>query len=131
MAMIQRKTPLKRSGKPLKRAPVKKRRTGKPRRGPNGIPAEEWRNPGYLDYLRVMGTCVVCPSLKLSNFCDPCHGPVNGMRSKGPDAGAIPMCRYHHEEQTRIGWDEFERVYGFERAFAASVWWIEYQAWKG
>ena len=45
--MISRRTPLKRST-----TPIRKRRPGKPRRGPANVPELEWRNPGYLRFLR-------------------------------------------------------------------------------
>ncbi len=107
---------------PLKRTPVKRRRKGT-RRGPAGIPPEQWRNPAYLEFLRENGRCVVChlPG------CDPCHGPVNGTSSKGPDASAIPMCRREHDEQTRIGWPAFEKLHGIDREREALIWWTAFQ----
>lgn len=142
--MIRRRAPLKRSTKPLKRTaiarstkPVRKRRPGPPRRGPADVPAEQWRNPDFLDFLRNEGKCYACSvqdhrlrdqicSQLGRGFryqCDPMHGPPNGRSQKGPDAGAIPGCWPHHKEQTTIGWTAFEAKYGFSREVEARVWW--------
>lgn len=124
-----RRTPLKRSTKPIPR------RRAKPRRGP-------LRDPGYLAFLREEGKCIACMmrlgetyvrgTLKLirPGNCDPAHGPVNGMRSKGPDNEAMPLCRQHHEEQTSLGWPGFEAEYGFDRAREADAWYKAYEIWK-
>jgi hypothetical protein len=58
--------------------------------------------------------------------CDPMHGPVNGMRSKGPDAECIPGCRDCHNEQTEIGWPAFEAKYKFSREEVAREWWARF-----
>ena len=108
------------------RIPIKKRRAGV-RRGPVGVPSEKWRNSRYLKFLREFGYCAVCAS----SGCDPCHGPVNGMSSKGPDAEAIPMCREHHNEQTRLGWPKFEDAHGFDRKTIARLWWNSFILQKG
>lgn len=118
-----RRTPLKRSQKPIAR------RRKKPRRGP-------MRDLGYLAFLREEGQCWPCwkngllSVIKSRNRCDPMHGPINGMRSKGPDSEAIPGCRRHHEEQTSIGWPAFESKYGFDRAKEAATWYAAYQIWR-
>jgi hypothetical protein len=129
--VIQRRNPLKRS---TKRIPT---RRAKPRRGPLSIPPEEWRNPAYRQFLREEGRCVACPSADytmlrkyLTVQCDPAHGPPNGKGSKGPDAGCIPLCRAHHEEQHQMGWPAFEAQYGFNREREAAAWWKAFQIWK-
>lgn len=120
-----------------KRKKIKAKRSGT-RRGPNAIPPDQWRNPKYItwlaDRLCVACTCEVRIAAKFGDGrrsshdqfsypSDPCHGPVNGTSSKGPDAGAIPMCRRHHDEQHSVGWRMFERVYEFSRAGEAVVFW--------
>lgn len=134
----------------LKRSPIRKRRPGKPRRGPAGVPPEEWRNPKYLRFLREQGKCLPCERrgitedflIDVATTCsnrgvallaerrllyrhhiDPMHGPPNGRGQKGPDAGAIPGCRYHHDEQTNMpgGWPAFEEKYSFSRAKEAEA----------
>ena len=109
------------------RKPIKKRRSGGPRKGPADVPPEMWRNPGYLEFLRSEGFCAVCAY----TFCDPCHGPTNGTSSKGPDAEAIPMCRLHHSEQTASTWPQFEKRYKINRAAIARVWWNKFMESKG
>ena len=111
---------------------MRKRRKGT-RRGPASIPPEEWRNPGYRRFLREDGWCFVCSLLvsrgdpmPLDTECDPAHGPTLGMSMKGPDSGCIPLCRRHHDEQTKIGWPMFERGYGFDRERVSAVWWAAY-----
>lgn len=144
--MIQRRQPLKRtalkrSTKPIQRTAVRKRRPGPPRRGPSDIPAEKWRNPGYLKFLRAEGRCVACSRKDhrlrdqiceqlgrgFSYSCDPMHGPPNGKSQKGPDAEAIPGCSAHHRLQTEIGWTAFEERFQFSRKAEAAIWWARYQ----
>lgn len=42
---------------------------------------------------------------------DPCH--IKTLKSGGPDAefNIVPMCRQHHVEQHKIGWDSMRRKY--------------------
>lgn len=149
--VIARRTPLRRSSKPIARGKrPRARRPGKPRRGPANIPAEEWRNPAYLQFLREEGRCVACLAedfreVLLSNFgqfsrkfsraprgvCDPMHGPPNGTSQKGPDSCAIPGCREHHEEQTRIGWPAFEEKYHFSRELEARAYFAAFTLLQG
>ena len=107
---------IRRTG-PISRLTPPKKRRSKPRRA--GVD----RDPGYLAWLRER-SCVACkltgctgrahnPGNWASVTIDPAHGPVNGMRSKGPDSGAIPLCRHHHEEQHQIGWPAFQQKYSF------------------
>ena len=118
---------IRRTG-PISRLTPPKKRRSKPRR----VGVE--RNPGYLAWLRHECKCVAClcvgrrrldseeAARTYANMpCDPMHGPPNGLGSKGPDSGAIPGCRYHHEEQTKIGWPAFEEKYGFSREKEASA----------
>jgi len=90
-----------------------------PRRGPATIPPEEWRNASYRQFLREECRCVVCHRFG----CDPAHGPANGTSSKGPDAGCIPLCRAHHDEQTGIGWPAFEQRHRIDREREAEAHW--------
>lgn len=120
MVAIPRRKPLKRSTEPIAR------KRAKPRRGP-------MRDPGYLQFLREEGTCITrCGEGRgiYGTWCDPAHGPVNGMRSKGPDREAVPLCRFHHEMQTSLGWPAFERRYSLDRAAEAKVWYAAYLIWK-
>lgn len=91
------------------------------------------RNRGYLDFLRSEGKCAVSCGAgrgERGEWCDPAHGPVNGMRSKGPDNEAIPLCRFHHELQTSLGWSEFEVRYQINRQREAQAWYGAYLIWK-
>lgn len=120
-----RKTPLKRT--PLKRSskPINAKRS-KPRR------VSVFRSRAYLDWLKTQ-QCVVTrlhgfpmeiidkPHLhRKTRIVDPAHGPPAGLRIKGPDNEAVPLTRYFHEEQTRIGWEAFERKYSFSRVKLAA-----------
>lgn len=116
---------IRRTG-PISRLTPPKKRRSKPRR----VGVE--RNPGYLAWLRER-FCVACVALRgeatrweklpkpVPVCSDPAHGPVNGMRSKGPDSGAIPLCRHHHIEQHQIGWPAFQAKYGFSREKEAAA----------
>lgn len=95
------------------------------------LTVDEWRNPAYRAYLRENGYCAACMKIAamiaFGRRIDPAHGPVNGMRQKGPDCECIPLCRHHHQEQHRIGWAAFEVKYGFSRAAQAKLWWQSFQ----
>jgi hypothetical protein len=129
--VIQRRTPLKRGPAPARTKRPNPTRT-KPRRGP-------MRNPEYLLFLRAECGCVACRvgsgaserktiviGTEWGGVIDPAHGPVNGRGSKGPDCEAISLCRFHHSEQHKIGWIEFEKKYGFYRAKEASAFYAAY-----
>lgn len=118
--MIKRRTPVKRSTRPIPR------KRAKPRRGP-------LRDPGYLAFLREEGYCAVALGFTgrwTHGRCEAAHGPVNGMRSKGPDNGAIPLCSEHHREQHQLGWPAFEAKHHMNRAETAKMWYTAYQIWK-
>jgi hypothetical protein len=84
------------------------------------------RDSAYLAFLRTEGYCIVCSRMP----AEPCHGPVNGMSSKGPDNGCVPMCRRCHEEQHSIGWPAFEVRRMVSRERSAKVWRTVYLSWK-
>ena len=122
--MTRQRQPLKRSPLPDRTsAPLRKR--AKPRK------VSVLRDRGYLDWLRDECRCVVCVILKMcyrdrrcasgSMPIDPAHGPSAGMRLKGPDNEAIPLCRDHHNEQHQIGWPLFEAKYKFSREKEAAT----------
>jgi hypothetical protein len=112
-----KRTPLKRSGLPARRTPIKAKRS-KPRR------TTVLRDREYLDWL----TCAVCEACVAQSavsdmkpgwsrvWCDPAHGPSSGTGVKGPDSGAIPLCREHHTEQHQIGWKAFQSKWKLSRA---------------
>lgn len=132
--------PAMEGGSVTRTTPIPRRRS-KPRRGP-------LRDRKYLRFLRYQGFCVVCfPYDHASSWSDsdtfarclgtsedweidPCHGPVNGMGSKGPDNEAVPMCRRHHRQQTRLGWECFEHRCAIDRKAKAAEWWEAYQESK-
>ena len=120
-----------RQRQPIKRTALKARTSAPPRKRAEPRKVLVLRDRGYLDWLRDECRCVVCVILKMcyrdrrcasgSMPIDPAHGPVNGRGSKGPDNEAIPLCRYHHEEQHRLGWPAFESKYGFSREKEAAA----------
>lgn len=122
-----KRSPLPRSTKPLKRTPIA--RGTKPIKAKRVKPRKVsvLRDRKFLDWLKSQ-RCVVTllrgfplaivnmPHLHWkANVVDPAHGPPAGMRVKGPDNEAIPLTRYYHEEQTRLGWPAFEEKYAFSR----------------
>ena len=118
---------IRRSTKPIARNVRPKPRRATPRR------VSVDRNPAYLDFLRTYAKCSVSHPVHRTvslGRCDPAHGPVNGMGSKGPDSGAIPLCRLHHEEQHRLGWPAFEAKYGIDREKEAAAFHALYLIWR-
>lgn len=116
----KRKTPLPRSSRPIPRRRSKPRRTS------------IMRDRKYLDWL-VFRHCACCPLRILwaeHGHCDPAHGPPAGMRIKGPDNGAIPLCRHHHDEMHRLNWGPFEAKYRFAREREAALHYEVYLLWK-
>ncbi len=106
------------------------------------------RCPEYLAWLRTECKCVACELTRkvlaaagfspgsgfkitpYSTVIDPAHGPVNGLHSKGPDDGAIPLCRYHHDEMERLRWPAFEAEYEFNREHEAKTHFAAFLIWK-
>lgn len=131
-----KRTPLPPRSASLVRSPVKRKRT-KERRGP-------FRCRAYLDWISAECRCMACAYMNCwadvrserlahSPFrvggrkIDPAHGPVNGGSSKGPDDGAIPLCRHHHDQQHALGWPAFEAKYGFSREKEAAAHFAAFQ----
>lgn len=127
-----RRTPLKRSTKPIPK------RRAKPRRGP-------MRDPEYRAFLSIDGSCVACcmklrvmgwrdPIRLPTELCDPCHTENGGMRMKGPDSSCAPLCRVHHDEYDgrrklpngEVGRLAFEAYYGVDMKAVAKAWWDLY-----
>jgi len=100
-----KRTPLKRSTKPIPR------RRAKPRRGP-------LRCPAYRQWLKDR-RCSVCPATP----SDPAHTANNGTGSKGPDSSCAPLCRVHHREYD-AGRKKFEAKYGIEMRTVAGAFWF-------
>lgn len=103
-------------GKPAR--PIKAKRA-KPRK------TTVMRDRKYLDWLKTRA-CVVCAvvhggMLRYGGGCDPAHGHSAGMRVKGPDKDAIPLCRRCHSEQHSIGWTDFEAKYKIDREREAAI----------
>ena len=118
----------------IARSPIPRRRS-KPRR------VRVVRDRTYLDFLKSEGRCGVCtfhgyPKTEvvirygLWKIIDPAHFVPNGLSSKGADDQAIPLCRAHHDEQTRLGWPNFCLKYGFDREHEVKVWNSLYLIWK-
>jgi Putative HNHc nuclease len=105
--------------KPRKR-PVKAKRAT-PRRAKN-------RCPGFLVYLRRRRMCRV----GLGRVWG-CYGPVeaahvHARRNGGDVSNAVPLCRYHHAEQHRIGVKSFAAKYGLDLEALARRYWEDYLA---
>ena len=118
---------IRRSTKPIARnVRPKAKPTGKRR-------VSVTRCPKYLAWLKGR-RCVACyqevrgeaPITVASWIIDAAHGPVNGGSSKGPDDGAISLCRFHHQEQHLMGWTAFQVMYGFSRATEAKAHYTAY-----
>lgn len=125
------KKPLERSTKPLKRTPIKRSTTQVNRRRPG--PARRVSvvrdTPYKIDLVSREGCSVGNQIHRIASRgkCDPAHGPVNGMSSKGGDDGIITLCRLHHEEQHALTWPVFEAKYGIDRAAIAAEHYARYK----
>ncbi len=117
-------------GRPAKTVKAKR---AKPRR------VSVMRDRDYLNWLRDQ-RCVVTkkcgypiavtmrPHLHWkTTIVDPAHGPPAGRGMKGPDNEAIPLTRYYHDEQTKLGWAAFEAKYGIDREKEAAAHWALYK----
>ncbi len=108
----------------MKRMAVKKRRTGKPRRGP-------MRDAGYRRWLsnRICAVTILAEREDCRDIfpCDPAHTENNGMGSKGPDSSCVPLCRKHHREYD-AGRKAFEKKYGLDMKAIAKEYYAAYGA---
>jgi hypothetical protein len=90
---LRRRVPLPRGLPPIRRTPVRKKRT-LARRGPD-------RSPEYLAWIRTLG-CVVCSSVSEGlTVVEAAHTNVLGARGMGQktsDFSAVPLCAGHHRE---------------------------------
>lgn len=105
------------------RTPVRRRRLGKPRRGP-------LRCKKYRDWceLELCSVGLLRGSESCSKFiwqCDPAHTKNNGMSSKGPDSSCVPLCRKHHLEYD-AGRKKFEKKYSVDMKTIAAQYWARY-----
>jgi hypothetical protein len=88
--------------------------------------------PGFLQWVRGRN-CLACPGQT-----PVCNGKVEaahvdyagdkGVGTKVSDRFAVPLCNFHHSEQHRLGWQEFERRFGFSGIDAAAYLW---KHWPG
>jgi len=96
------------------------------------------RDRDYLEWLNGQ-ICVACrlqyPEADLRYLartaCVPAHGPSAGMRVKGPDNEALPLCCGHHYTQHAIGYERFELKYGFYWRAIAKEHYARYLKEKG
>jgi hypothetical protein len=98
----------------IRRTAVKKRRTGKPRRGP--LRCKDYRK--WVVYF----CCVVCGGWPT----EAAHTQNNGMGSKGPDSSCAPLCSKHHREYD-AGRKAFEEKYNIDVKRHAADFWARYQ----
>jgi hypothetical protein len=113
--VIPRKKPLKRSTKPIKRSPVRTRRTKPRRRAGACRPYLDWLKEqpcgitGMLTGFLIEGRVGLVGRL-LRVHVDPAH--VRTKRLGGDLYNAISLARHLHEEQHQIGIPAFEAKYG-------------------
>ena len=95
------------------------------------------RDRGYLDFLKEQ-KCIILSREEwhpveclFAESRDPAHGPVNGRGSKGGDARAISLCRFHHQEShPDRAKKAFCEKYGFDWMREAAALYAVYQIWK-
>ena len=90
------------------------KRTRPKRRGP-------LRCKKYRIWLHTQA-CQICHS----RFTEACHTANNGMRSKGPDSGCLPLCRLHHAEYDH-GRRAFEAKYELDMRQIAAAYWVTFE----
>lgn len=130
----KRRTPLKRSSKPI----AKRKRPNRKRLKPRRVMVD--RNASYLFWLRENCVCIACVKLFqmganpggewCQRIVDPAHTSNNGGGSKGPDSGAVPLCRFHHRQQHSIGMREFEARYGLDLKADAAAHFELFKKWQ-
>lgn len=105
------------------RKPVKRKRTT-PRR-------QVGKCPALLAWMRNI-SCVVLHGRVYDHQCeyinflaDPAHLPKT-RRLGGDLDNVIPLCRYHHEEQHRMGVKSFAAKYDFDLAKLARAWTLQF-----
>lgn len=117
-----------------RRGVKKKRATA--RRGPIGIPPEEWRNIRYRRWVANRACCIPRCHTRISEASDlsrvdPAHTERGGQSQKGPDRSCVPLCRYHHNcydgkikiESGKVGQKAFEEYHEVDmKAMAAKYW---------
>lgn len=118
-------TGLKRT--PLKRkTPLKKYRS-KPRK------VAVLRDPKYKAWLRENCECLICvkTGVPINAFCGRVEAAhvlkTNGMGSKGPDSGCIPLGKGHHRELHNRGAKDFSEKYAISLEFWAALYFDRYR----
>lgn len=110
--VIQRRTYLKRSGKPLRR--------GKRPKAKGGSRFPKRRDPAYLEWVRTWPCAIWAMNTPQSWQpgwrCTQARSEAAHVISRGAggeDFGnAVPLCHAHHQEQHAIGMATFQRKYG-------------------
>jgi hypothetical protein len=124
---LKQRTPLKRPSKPIARKTAVKKKRAKPRR------VAVLRDAAYRAWIRER-RCIACaacgPKTMWHSTIDPAHTKNNGRGSKGADSDCIPLCRYHHQDQHRVGWPAFESEYGIDRHREAEAHYLAYTIWR-
>jgi hypothetical protein len=110
-----RRTPLKRSTVPVKRTPVRKKRKGPPRRGPERDPARlayvrglpciccwlvAWRASGRLYTAHLESVYMNCLNyaVQQETRTEAAHCGPHGISQKASDEHTIPLCSWEHHQ---------------------------------
>lgn len=104
----------------------------RPRHRNSPRPAEK-SAPGFLQWLRGR-SCLCAATGRCSGKIEAAHVDYagdKGMGSKVRDSAAVPLCTWHHAEQHRIGWPQFERKYFEGRRFALDAAGFLWSRWPG
>ena len=107
----------------------------KPRRKNSGRQNDGKRFPKHLRWLRLL-PCALVGKHECEGIIEAAHDdkhPLKGMRLKGPDYAALPLCSAAHRE-LHAGYETFQRKYGLNVSDACAAYAAkspERRAWNG
>lgn len=81
----------------------------------------------FLKWVAEEHNCILHGTGKCQGIVMACHWDEagdKGMGTKVSDSWSLPMCAYHHDEQTNVlAWPKFQAKYGFDaREMCEKLW---------
>lgn len=96
-----------------------------------GRPPEK-EAPKFLKWVAREHNCILSATGECQGKVMACHWDEagdKGMSTKVSDCWSLPMCFFHHDQQTTVlGWPKFAQKYGFDPEAMCKVLW---NSWPG